>query len=140
MSLKTRRLLFFILVLISIPYSFVIYTKGTEKTYHLSPVEKKGKLVFQKYNCIACHQIYGLGGYLGPDLTNVMNQPNKNEIYVKSFIQNGTEVMPKFNLTEDELNSLVAYLSFLSKHNTYNLKDYEITYLGTFHNKKENKE
>ena len=43
-----------------------------------------GKVLYQKYNCTACHQIYGLGGFLGPDLTIVVSQQGKGEAY-KSF-------------------------------------------------------
>ena len=70
-----------------------------------------GKLVWQKYNCQACHQLYGLGGYLGPDLTNVVSQPGKNQSYILAIIGSGTAQMPSFDLSREEQNALMQFLT-----------------------------
>ena len=74
-----------------------------------------GKILFQKHNCTACHQLYGLGGYLGPELTTVMSQPGKGEAYVKAILKSGTARMPDFHLGEQEINSLVDFLSYVNQ-------------------------
>ena len=92
---------------------------------------QKGKLLFQKYNCTACHQLYGLGGYMGPDLTNAMSRSGIGEMYVRALLQNGTERMPNFHLSEEEIKSLVAYLKYVDKTGISPVKKFEINYDGT---------
>ncbi|MBL7764975.1 MAG: cytochrome c [Chitinophagaceae bacterium] len=70
----------------------------------------EGRLIWQKYNCQSCHQLYGLGGYLGPDLTNILSSPGKDEKLVRAMIYSGTRQMPSFNMPEDELNLLIEFL------------------------------
>ena len=72
-----------------------------------------GKVLYQKYNCTACHQIYGLGGFLGPDLTTVFSQQGKGEAYIKAFLQSGTQRMPDFHLSKYDINSLSEYLKYI---------------------------
>lgn len=134
MSTKLKRLFFWGLFLLFIIDGYIIYTSGTEndagKSF-LTEGAKKGKLIFQEYNCISCHQLYGLGGYMGPDLTNVMSSPGKGELYVKSFIQNGTQRMPNFHLPENEVNALTEYLNYVDKTGISPVRIFEIKYDGT---------
>lgn len=70
----------------------------------------RGRLAWQKYNCQSCHQLYGLGGYLGPDLTNVYSAPGKGEAYIRAFLKAGVAPMPVFDLPEEEAAQLAAFL------------------------------
>ena len=63
-----------------------------------------GKMIWQQYNCTACHQVYGLGGYLGPDLTNTFSL--KGPEYIAAFLKSGTVTMPDFHLKENEIDAL----------------------------------
>jgi nitric oxide reductase subunit C len=90
-------------------YSFFIYSSLPVKNYSINKEISKGKLVWQQYNCTACHQVYGLGGYLGPDLTNVYSIRGKD--YIKALLSYGTASMPNFHLSEQEKNALVAYFN-----------------------------
>lgn len=54
--------------------------------------------------------MYGLGGYLGPDLTNIISSPGKNVTYILAMIQAGTPQMPSFNLNIDEQSELIEFL------------------------------
>ena len=74
----------------------------------MSDEARSGQQLFQESNCIACHQFYGLGGYMGPDLTNVIS--NRGEAYSRAFISAGTASMPNFGLNQEEVTALVAFL------------------------------
>lgn len=106
---------FLILFLSFLIYTGFVYTSGTEVT-EIKPTAGaiEGKLIFQKFNCTSCHQFYGLGGFLGPDLTNVMSQGNR-EPYIRAVLKSGTQRMPNFKLNDEEINQLVEYLKYTDK-------------------------
>ncbi len=89
-------------------YSVFLYSTLPIPKNSTSIAAQQGKLVWQKYNCNACHQVYGQGGYIGPDLTNVC--ANRSELFIKTFLKYGTPTMPNFNLTEQEIGQIVAFL------------------------------
>ena len=72
-----------------------------------------GHTLWQQNNCTACHQFYGLGGYLGPDLTNIISTKNKGPSYVKAFLNSGIKIMPKFDFSESEKDEIVAFLTYV---------------------------
>jgi nitric oxide reductase subunit C len=114
-------------------YSAFIYTSGTEipRSSGLTQQAKHGMALFQEKNCIACHQFYGLGGYMGPDLTNVISSPNKGADYARSFIENGTDKMPNYELSASEINDLVEFLKFVDVSGVYPPKNPKIRWDGT---------
>ena len=119
------------LCLAFIPYSVYVYTRGTE-TSHITPMgdeARSGQALFQEHNCIACHQFYGLGGYMGPDLTNVVS--NKGSAYARAFLVSGTQRMPNFDLNEVELDAMVAFLEFVDTTGRYPANEYQINWYGT---------
>ncbi len=134
MSTRLKRIFFWSLFLLFVVDGYIIYTSGADNDpgkEFLTEGAKKGKLLFQQYNCIACHQLYGLGGYMGPDLTNVMSAPGKGESFVKIFMQSGTQRMPNFHLTESEVNELSEYLNYTDKTGISPVRNFEIKLDGT---------
>ncbi len=134
LSLPIKVLL--IIVLAYFAYSYAIYsqnmhTKSASET--ISPLAMQGKDVFQKYNCISCHQMYGLGGYLGPDLTNTISE--KGEVYAEVFLRNGSNRMPNYNLNEEEIYSLLAFLRALSSSGEFPVKEFDVSWYGTIEEK-----
>lgn len=111
-------------------YSAVIYTSGTEAQHiaTMSDQARHGQQLFQEHNCVACHQFYGLGGYMGPDLTNVIS--NRGEAYSRAFIMAGTERMPNLGLDLNQADALLAYLAFVDQTGTYPPDDYNISWTG----------
>lgn len=115
MNLNTKRKLFLGLSLLFIGYTVAVDTVGTATDKGLPELTsdaQKGKILFQKYNCVACHQLYGLGGYMGPDLTNVMSETGKGSVYINSFLEHGTKRMPDFSLSNQERLELIAFLNY----------------------------
>ena len=134
MSTSLKRLLFWTLFGFFIIYTAVVLTHGTDddkgKAF-LTEEAKHGKLLYQKYNCTACHQLYGLGGYMGPDLTNVISVKGKGEQYAKAFLFAGTQKMPNFHLSDSEINALTAYLTYVDKTGFSPARDFRINRDGT---------
>lgn len=98
-------------------YSAVVYSTGTNNAVSVNPDEahkiNQGKKLYQQYNCTACHQIYGLGGYLGPELTTAQSDPNRGENYMKALLKGGGPRMPNFHFTEEEITAVISYLKYV---------------------------
>ncbi len=133
-STSSKRYIFWGLIVLYIPYSIYIYTSGTahSQAEELRTEEAwQGKLLYEEYNCVACHQMHGLGGYMGPDITNVITTEGKGANYARAFIKNGTVKMPNFNLSDEEANALIAWLTYVGNAVDYPPTDFEITPYGT---------
>lgn len=120
--LSSRNYLFVLLLLLALfsSYNYVIYTqKSSYGTIRLSQTAIKGENLWLTNNCNACHQIYGLGGYLGPDLTNIYSFRKKDENYLKSIINSGIKAMPKFDFNEMEKEELIQFLKEVDQTGHY---------------------
>lgn len=124
---------FFILSASFLIYSFSIYLKPLSIKEDASFNKEKaseGRLVWQSYNCQSCHQLYSLGGYLGPDLTNIISNPNKGEKIVRAMVKSGTKQMPAFSLSDNEMNALVEFLKSTDASGKADLRNFSITNFG----------
>lgn len=128
--------IFLTLVILYLTFSISIYTKPNRiKKDTENILAKEGRLVWQKYNCQGCHQLYGLGGYLGPDLTNLLAEPSKDKIYINAILHSGVKQMPKFNLTDEELSLLVQFLKSTNQSGISNPKSFIQVWNGTIKKK-----
>lgn len=101
-------------------YNILIYTQPAMSNVPvMSSFARAGERLWQDNNCAACHQLYGLGGYLGPDLTNVISHKNKGKEYVKAFVNSGIQSMPRFNFSEGEKEQIAAFLEHVDKTGYY---------------------
>lgn len=96
-------------------YSFSIYLQPIPTPHSNSDLATKGKMVWQKYNCQSCHQLFGLGGYLGPDLTNTYGEEGKGPQFIKAMLEVGTKQMPVFKLSETEMTELLAFMEAMNQ-------------------------
>ncbi|MFN7941840.1 MAG: cytochrome c [Thermoanaerobaculia bacterium] len=77
----------------------------------------QGERVWLEGNCSTCHALYGLGGHLGPDLTNIVR--DKGDAYVKIMTLSGRPGMPPFPATADQLEALTTYLDYVGETGAY---------------------
>ncbi|MFT5141361.1 MAG: nitric oxide reductase subunit C [Rhodothermales bacterium] len=126
-----NRAIFSTLTAIFLAYSAYVWTHGTNAPQSAIATEqvRHGQTLYQQNNCHTCHQIYGLGGYMGPDLTNVISQ--YGDAYARAFLIAGTERMPDFGLSDSEMDDLVAFLEFVDTMGTYQSPAYELNWYGT---------
>jgi len=111
-------------------YSAFVYTKGTELADQatLSTTALEGRQVWQRYNCVACHQLFGLGGYIGTDLTHVISE--KGPAYVTALINFGTTRMPQLGLSDQEVSALVEFLMAVDKAPTTPGREAQFSWYG----------
>lgn len=74
-----------------------------------------GQVLFYRHDCSACHQIGGIGGVSGPDLTNVGSKQPDAEWHMRHLKDPESVVadsaMPSFEeLSEEDLRDLANYL------------------------------
>jgi ubiquinol-cytochrome c reductase cytochrome b subunit len=85
----------------------------------VDPAIAHGKEIYAKYGCSGCHRIHGEGGAVGPDLSYVGDLRPEREWHLRHFrdpqsVSPGS-IMPKFPLTEQELNDLTSYMLSLKR-------------------------
>lgn len=128
---KSKRYFFILLFLIIIFlfYNFILYTtKEDYGTIQLSEKALEGETLWLKNNCNSCHQFYGLGGYLGPDLTNIYSK--RDQANIKAMLNSGVNAMPKFNFKENEKEALIQFLKEVDQTGRYPNSEASIEYNG----------
>jgi nitric oxide reductase subunit C len=84
-----------------------------------------GKHVWHRKDCINCHTLLGEGAYYAPDLTKIAQQ--RGSAYLAAFLKDPTKfyseerdrrIMPNMNLSDREIQQVIAFLDWVSKINT----------------------
>jgi len=90
----------------------------TEADFAGTPHVNRGHKLFYATNCYGCHRIEGMSeGTLGPDLSEAGKKFRVDYLWesiVEPRANLATSFMPKFNLSEDDVKSLVIFLK--SRH------------------------
>ena len=127
-----HRFIYTVLSIAFVVFSGFVYTQAVpENNTIVSPEAVHGKMLWQQHNCSSCHQLYGLGGYLGPDLTNTISTKGKGRDYAAAIMKNGTQVMPDFHLNDTEIEALLAFLEQADKSGNGRVHSYKIGLDGT---------
>lgn len=74
----------------------------------LSEAAREGRALWQAYACQTCHQFYGQGGFLGPDLTNAASRVDSTRLV--SLLTVGSGQMPPLGFTDAEAAAMAAFL------------------------------
>lgn len=97
-------------------YTASVYFAGTKETaspdISFDSKAREGKRIYQQYNCVSCHQLYGLGGYLGPELTTDYSNPERGPQIMRAFLENGGQRMPNFHFSKEQIDCIISYLRY----------------------------
>ena len=116
---------FFFLLFLGLTFDTVRALPKRDMRQNITPLVAEGKKIWETRNCIGCHTLLGEGAYFAPELGNVVARYGEDG--VKAFITSrpadgipGRRSMPQFNLTEEELDAVAAFLEHVSKINNAN--------------------
>nr|CAD6430865.1 cytochrome c [Rhizobium sp. Q54] len=110
---------------------YYMRTTSTDEST-LTDAVARGKHVWEKNSCINCHSLLGEGAYFAPELGNVWvryggrDDPEMARDTLKGWMASmptgieGRRQMPQFNLTDQELDDLAAFLEWTSRIKTQN--------------------
>lgn len=88
----------------------------------ITPAVTAGNEVWHDNNCINCHTLFGEGAYYAPDLTKITQL--RGEEYLRAYMRDPSRfynekvhrrLMPKQNLSEEDIGNLIAFLDWVSK-------------------------
>ncbi len=116
--------LFFILLFLALTFDTHRELPSRDNRAALTESVVNGKLLWEENNCIGCHTLLGEGAYFAPELGNVYKRRGPDFIKTWMKIQPtnapGRRQMPNFNLSDEEIDDLVAFLKYASEINTEN--------------------
>ncbi len=80
----------------------------------IDPSVARGKALYARHQCMACHRIHGEGATVGPDLSYIADQRPDRQWHLRHLrdpqsVSPGS-IMPAFQLNERDLNDLTSYL------------------------------
>jgi nitric oxide reductase subunit C len=113
---------FFFLVFLGLTYDTLTVLPKRDHRENITESVVRGKNIWEINNCIGCHTLLGEGAYFAPELGNVYAR--RGPEFIKAWIKAqptgapGRRQMPQFNLTDQELEDMVAFLKWTGEVNT----------------------
>lgn len=113
---------FFFLLFLALTFDTMKTLPTRDNSQNITPAVAHGKKLWETNNCIGCHTLLGEGAYFAPELGNVYIR--RGPEFIKAWIKGqptgvpGRRQMPQFNLSDAEIDDLVAFLKYASEINT----------------------
>ena len=109
MSVGRRKLQLLVLVLVFFAQTWRVYSDPAGRVAPpLSEEAARGRQLWHEHNCQSCHQLFGFGGFLGPDLTNV--SPTLTDARLESILTVGSGQMPPLDLDAPQRHAIRQFL------------------------------
>lgn len=115
---------FFFLLFLALTFDTVQSLPKRDHRENLTDSVVRGKHIWETRNCIGCHTLLGEGAYFAPELGNVYKRRGGD--FIKMWIKGqptgtpGRRQMPQFDLNDQQLDDMVAFLKWTSEINTNN--------------------
>lgn len=118
---------FFFLLFLALTFDTIRELPNRDNREALTEQVVLGKKVWENNDCIGCHTLLGEGAYFAPELGNVYQRFGNSTEAIIGFIKSrpvdgipGRRSMPQFNLSDEELEAVAAFLKYASEINTAN--------------------
>ncbi len=117
-----------VMIAIFLGLTFQSYFYVVKKEPKVTDAIAAGNRVFHDNNCMDCHTILGDGAYYAADLTKVISK--RGQGFVRAVLKDPPKitrdlwpgkykrVMPNLNLTNQNINDLIAFLTWIGELDT----------------------
>jgi nitric oxide reductase subunit C len=103
---SSKKILLAVLVASFVVQTGLVYSDDVDLVLSSEAVE--GRRLYHEYACQTCHQLWGQGGFLGPDLTNAASRVDETRLV--SLLTVGSGQMPALNFDERQIMRMGAFL------------------------------
>ncbi|MFV2008019.1 MAG: cytochrome c [Longimicrobiales bacterium] len=110
-DVTVKKTLMTVLVAAFVVQTVLVYSD--ERQDPLSADAMAGRELWHANACQVCHQIYGQGGPLGPDLTNAASRVDDARLGL--LLKEGSGQMPALGFTDEQVAQMAAYLEALDR-------------------------
>ena len=100
-----------VLVLCFLVQSVLVYTDHVDLELSAKAIE--GRRLYHESACQVCHQLWGQGGFLGPDLTNAASRVDETRL--ASLLTVGSGQMPALHFDSKQIAAMRAFLEELDR-------------------------
>lgn len=108
---NSKKVLLGVLVLCFLAQTALVYSD--DRSPPLSDAAVRGRVLFHRNACQVCHQLYGQGGFLGPDLTNAASRVDDTRL--ADLLTVGSGQMPAMHLTPAQIADVKAFLTEIDR-------------------------
>lgn len=95
---------------------FLAWSEWKQNRVPPGPPQVAGRILFVEKRCVRCHKVAGVGGRLGPDLTEV--SARRAPAWLNAYVREPRSIkpdaqMPRPRLTDAQRAAVLAYLATL---------------------------
>ena len=108
---SSKKILLSVLVTCFVIQSGLVYSDDTDIVLSADGVE--GRKLFHEGSCQVCHQLWGQGGFLGPDLTNAASRIDDTRL--ASLLTVGSGQMPAYAYEEQQVHYIRSFLKEIDR-------------------------
>lgn len=108
---SSKKVLLSVLVACFVIQTGLVYSDDVDIV--LSEDAVRGRKLFHDGSCQVCHQLWGQGGFLGPDLTNAASRVDETRLV--SLLTVGSGQMPAFHWDERQIADMRAFLTEIDR-------------------------
>ena len=108
---SSKKVLLTVLVASFTAQSGLVYSDDVDIVLSQSAVQ--GRKLFHDGGCQVCHQLWGQGGFLGPDLTNAASRVD--DARLASLLRVGSGQMPAYEYTAEQIGNVRAFLEGIDR-------------------------
>ena len=107
----SKKVLLSVLVACFVIQSGLVYSDDTDIVLSADAVE--GRKLFHEGSCQVCHQLWGQGGFLGPDLTNASSRVDETRL--ASLLTVGSGQMPAYAYAGQQIQYIRSFLEEIDR-------------------------
>ena len=108
---STKKVMLSVLVVSFAVQTGLVYSDDVD--IQLSEDAVEGRKLFHDGSCQVCHQLWGQGGFLGPDLTNAASRVDQTRLV--SLLTVGSGQMPAFEYDKTQIAHMRAFLEEIDR-------------------------
>jgi nitric oxide reductase subunit C len=114
--------IFFTLIFIFLTIDTLREIPARQNSDALTPQVVRGKMIWDKNNCMGCHTILGEGAYYAPELTRVVERRGRE--WIALFLQDPAAMFPgqrrmvQYDFNEQEIQDVIAFFAWIGEIDT----------------------